>query len=175
MTGLAAGSVFPQIEVAKLGGGTLRLGDAQRGHDWQMVVVYRGLHCPICKRYLGQLNEIADEFYQLGVDLVVLSGDDEAKAQAMADEVGVQLRMGYGLSVVQMEALGLYVSDPRSSEELDHPFPEPGLFVVNGEGHLQVVDISNAPFARPDLTSLLGGLRFVRSNGYPIRGTHLAS
>jgi peroxiredoxin len=179
MTGLAAGSKFPKMDVAKLGaklgGDTLTLGEPQRGHDWHLVVVYRGLHCPIWKRYLAQLNEIADEFYQIGVDVVAVSGDSEAKTQAMVDEKELTLRMGYGLSVAQMGYLGLYVSDPRSPEETDQPFPEPGLFVINQDGDIQVLDISNAPFARPDLTSLLGGLKFVRGNGYLIRGTHVAA
>lgn len=175
MAGLIPGSTFPQMEVAKLGGGVLALGEPQGTHDWKLVVVYRGLHCPICKRYLAQLNEMADEFAQLGVDVVAVSGDEEAKAQAMADEKELSLPMGYGLSVSQMRALGLYISDPRSSEEIDHPFPEPGLFVINQDGAIQVLDISNAPFARPDLNSLLSGLRFVRGNGYPIRGTHQAA
>jgi hypothetical protein len=42
--------------------------------------------------------------------------------------------------------------------------------VINAEGLLQVVDISNAPFARPDLAGLAKGLKFIRDNDYPIRG-----
>lgn len=175
MAGLTAGSTFPTIEVAQLGGGTLSLGAPRGTHDWKLVVVYRGLHCPICKRYLGQLDEIADEFAQLGIDVVAVSGDGEAKAQAMVGENELSLPMGYGLSVAQMQALGLYISDPRSAEETDQPFPEPGLFVINQDGDIQVLDISNAPFARPDLNGLLAGLKFVRGNGYPIRGTHHAA
>ncbi len=175
MTGLTAGSTFPTIEVSKLGGGMLTLGAPQGTHDWKLVVVYRGLHCPICKRYLAQLDEMVDEFAQIGVDVAAVSGDGEAKAQAMVDEKELKLTMGFGLSVVQMQALGLYISDPRSPEETDQPFPEPGLFVINQDAAIQVLDISNAPFARPDLTSLLSGLKFVRGNGYPIRGTHQAA
>jgi hypothetical protein len=67
------------------------------------------------------------------------------------------------------------VSTPRSAQETDQPFPEPGLFVVNGDGKIQIVDISNAPFARPDLATLLGGIKFVRANDYPIRGMHAAA
>ena len=48
----------------------------------------------------------------------------------------------------------------------------PGVFVVNGDGNIQILDISNAPFARPDLEGLLNGIKFVRDNDYPIRGTH---
>ena len=73
-----------------------------------------------------------------------------------------------------MKTLGLYISHPRSARETDRPFAEPGLFVINGDGKVQVTDISNAPFARPDLESLVGGLKFIRdpANQYPIRGTY---
>jgi hypothetical protein len=61
----------------------------------------------------------------------------------------------------------------RSAQETDRPFSEPGIFVINQEGKLQVTDISNAPFSRPDLDQLVGGLNFIRdpANNYPIRGT----
>jgi len=71
-----------------------------------------------------------------------------------------------------MNTLGLYISEPRSEKETDHPFAEPGVFVVNADGEIQIVDISNAPFARPELEALANGLAFIRKNDYPIRGTH---
>ena len=74
-----------------------------------------------------------------------------------------------------MRALGLYISDPRSAQETDRPFPEPGVFVINAEGNIQILDISNAPFARPDLESLANGIKFIRANDYPVRGTHRAA
>ncbi|WP_292456148.1 hypothetical protein [Methylibium sp.] len=42
--------------------------------------------------------------------------------------------------------------------------------MINPAGDTQIIDISNAPFARPDLKSLLKGIQFVMSNDYPIRG-----
>ena len=171
MIGLTAGEAFPQQEVDLLGGGTLTLGQPRGGHDWQMVVVYRGAHCPICKKYLAQLDGMTADFTALGVDVVAVSGDPEDKAQRMAEEADVGLAIGYGLSVAQMRALGLYVSAPRSPQETDRPFPEPGLFVINGQGAVQIVDVSNAPFARPDLAMVLNGLRFIRDKDYPVRGT----
>lgn len=174
MQTLQSGDAFPKQTVPRLGGGEIVLGQPDQGHDWQMVVIYRGLHCPLCKRYLGQLEELADGFYAAGIDLVVASGDPEEKAQAFKDEVGLSIPMGFGLTVEQMRDLGVYVSSPRSPKETDRPFPEPGLFVVNSEGKLHIVDISNAPFARPDLKSLLAGLEFIRANDYPIRGTYAA-
>ncbi|MFD0857602.1 redoxin domain-containing protein [Roseovarius aquimarinus] len=175
MKTLDAGQEFPRQQVARLGGDTLTLGAPAEGRDWQMIVVYRGLHCPICKSYLKKLEEVKGAFHEIGVDVVTVSGDPEEKALAMAEETGSSVPMGYGLDIAQMRALGLFVSDPRSPEETDRPFPEPGLFVVNAEGRLQIVDISNAPFARPDLGGLAKGLAFVREKGYPIRGTHAAA
>lgn len=172
MSRLQAGQAFPKMDVHKLGGGMLTLGTPTGAQDWQLVVVYRGLHCPLCKKYLAQLDEIKGKFNEIGVDVVAVSGDPEAKAQAMVHEKGLSLSVGYGLTIGQMNTLGLYVSDPRSPQETDRPFAEPGTFVVNGDGNIQILDISNAPFARPDLTALLNGVNFVRNNDYPVRGTH---
>ena len=79
--------------------------------------------------------------------------------------------MGHSLTLDQMRALGPYVSNPRSADETDRPFPEPSLLVVNSEGKVQIIDISNAPFAHPDLNSILKGVKFIQEKRYPIRGT----
>lgn len=172
MLTLDAGAVFPKMEVPRVGGGLVALGDVGGAPDWQMVVVYRGLHCPICKRYLTRLEGLQAQFHEQGVGVVAVSGDPEAKARALVDELELTLPMGYGLDLAQMRALGLYVSDPRSVQETDRPFPEPGLFVINAAGRVQIVDVSNAPFARPDLEGVLNGITFIRANDYPVRGTH---
>jgi peroxiredoxin len=172
MAALQAGSTFPNTDVISLTGDTLTLGTARGGHDWQLVVVYRGLHCPLCKNYLAKLQELERDFNGLGVDVVAVSGDPQEKAQAFADEKELTLTVAHGLTVAQMSTLGLYISEPRSAQETDRPFAEPGLFVINSNGTIQIVDVSNAPFARPDLQGLLGGIKFVRANDYPIRGTY---
>ena len=175
MTKLTAGQEFPKMDVAKIGGGTLTLGKPQEGRDWQLVVVYRGLHCPICKKYLAQLEKLLSDFHEIGVDVIAVSGDPEEKAQGIADEDSLTLPIGYDMTLDQMRDLGLYISDPRSAQETDRPFAEPATFVTNGEGNLHIVDISNAPFSRPDLEGLLGDLKFIRNNDYPVRGTHKAA
>ena len=72
-----------------------------------------------------------------------------------------------------MQELGLYISIPRSEKETDHNFSEPGLFVVNQDGNIQVIDISNNPFVRPSLPEFVSGINWIRNpeNNYPIRGT----
>jgi len=165
----AAGAPFPQVSIPTLGGADVTLGQAD---DWAMVVVYRGLHCPKCKAYLAELSGMLDAFAKLGVTVVAASADPQEKAQAFADEISYAGTMGYGLTVPQMRELGLYISDPLSDAETDRPFAEPGLFIINSDGILQVHDTSTAPWARPPLQGVHDGIAFVRDQGRPPRGTH---
>lgn len=168
-TKLAAGAPMPAITLPKAGGGELRVGG--ESDKWQMLVVYRGKHCPLCRDYLETLNGMLDEFARLNTEIVAVSADPKEKAESEAAEEGWRFAVGYGLRPEHMRRLGLYVSNPCSEQETERPFAEPGLFVVNPEGRAHIVDISNAPFARPDLESIADGLRYIQENGYPIRGT----
>jgi peroxiredoxin len=165
---LAAGSAFPAVSVPRLGGGDVA---PASGEGWRLLVVYRGKHCPLCKIYLRTLDGMVEDFAAAGVSVAVVSGDPEEKAAADVAEHGWRFPVGYGLSVEQMRALGLYVSEPRSPQETDRAFPEPGLFLINPAGQVQIVDISNAPFARPDLAGILRGAKLIQERTYPIRGT----
>jgi hypothetical protein len=42
----------PPLEVKLLDGGTWRLRDAKPA-TFEMIVVYRDLHCPVCKTYIS--------------------------------------------------------------------------------------------------------------------------
>jgi peroxiredoxin len=165
---LQAGSDMPRITLPKVGGGEV---STEAGEGWKMVVVYRGKHCPICKTYLKTLDGLLDDFKKIDTDVIVISGDPKEKAETEVQEENWRFDTGYDLSPDQMRTLGLYISEPRSPEETDRPFPEPGLFVINPEGKVHIVDVSNAPFARPDLNGLVKGLGFIQQKQYPIRGT----
>jgi peroxiredoxin len=164
---MTAGEPFPDLQWPTLQGQPLAPAAAA---GWRLLIVYRGKHCPLCKAYLTTLNELLPEFAAAGIEVGAVSADSQEKAQAQATECGWNFPVGYALSVHDMRRLGLYVSEPRSPQETDHDFAEPGLFVINPHGQAQIIDISNAPFARPDLKSLLKGLQFVISKDYPIRG-----
>ena len=163
-----AGATMPVMTTEKVGGGQISIGTAD---GWQVVFVYRGKHCPLCRRYLRELNSQLEEFGSIGMDLVVVSADTREKAEKEVEEEGWRFPVGYGLTMEQMHELGVYISEPRSAEETDRPFAEPGLFVVNPDHKMQVIDISNAPAARPALSILLLGLKFIMKNGLPVRGT----
>ena len=165
---LKPGMKRPNLRWHAVGGGEVTTGDI--GH-WQLIVVYRGQHCPLCKQYLSSLNALVDEFATLGIHVAALSSDPAERAETDVTKFNWRFPVAYGLSQQEMRRLGLYISEPRSPKETDRPFAEPGLFVVNPNGELHIIDTSNAPFARPDLKTLLQGLKYVKESGYPVRGT----
>lgn len=157
----------PQITFPTVEGEQIQLGGKGR---WQVAVVYRGRHCPLCRKYLATLNSLLDDFRSADAEVIAISSDPRERAKEEAAEEGWKFPVACELSQDQMRQLGLYISEPRSAQETDRPFAEPGLFITNPDGLLQVVDISNAPFARPDLQGVLNGLKFIQDKDYPIRG-----
>ena len=164
----AAGAPFPAFIWPLTGGGEL---DVARMPGWRVLIVYRGKHCPRCTTYFKTLDGLLDGFREAGIAVAALSADPAEKARVSVTENGWQFPVGYGLTVDQMRALGLYISEPRSAQETDRPFAEPGLFVINPDNNAQVVDVSNASYSRPDLATLLGGIKFAIENRLPVRGT----
>ncbi len=169
-----AGQSFPLIKLPTLDGESIALGSPQAPFDWKLVVVYRGKHCPLCTRQLNELSTLVQNFNEIGIDIVVVSADTEAQVRHHTESLpNINFPLAYGLTVEQMQSLGVYISFPRSEQETDHLFAEPALFVINREGNVQALDMSNGPFVRPDLNVLLQGLTWIRDpkNNYPIRGT----
>lgn len=113
---LPAGSDLPEVRLPAVGGGETVLGGKREG--WQAIFVYRGLHCPICKAYLGKVEAKLAEFAELGAEVVAVSGDPKEKAEAFAKEVGLTMPVGYDLSVAQMRELGLYISSRAAMRRL---------------------------------------------------------
>lgn len=163
------GSHLNVMSFPKLGGGELTVGG--RRENWTLLVVYRGKHCPRCKKYLNILDAMAADWAAAGFDIAVVSADPIEKAQADQEEFGWKFELGYDLTEPQMAQLGLYVTDPLSPNETDRRFAEPGTYVIRPDGSLLLIAISNGPSARPDLVELLDGMIFTKENDRPPRGT----
>ena len=170
---LEAGAEFDALPVHDQNGEIVDISKPAGDADWQMVVVYRGQHCPMCTKFLNRLAEFRQRLLDIGVDIAAVSGDSKEQMESHLEKLDVNFPLHYGLTEEQMKELGLYISVPRSEKETDHNFPEPGLFVINADGKLQVVDLSNNPFARPDVEIFVSGLEWIRNpdNNSPIRGT----
>lgn len=169
----------PALNVPLVGGGRYVLGAAP-GEAFDLIVFYRGLHCPICAKYLIELERLAPEFHKRGVQVLALSSDDEARAQAMAEKINASaLKVGHGLSLRSARQWGLYISTSRgkTSIGIDEPalFSEPGVFIVRPDGTLYYGATQTMPFARPQFQDLLGAIDFALAKDYPARGEYTGS
>ncbi|QQN74908.1 peroxiredoxin family protein [Croceicoccus sp. YJ47] len=167
MSKIKAGASFPSFSWPKTTGETVT--PADHG-GWRFLTIYRGKHCPLCKQYLTELNGMQEDFKAADISVWALSADPLERARSQAEEEGWTIPILAELTEDQMRAMRLYISSPRSADETDRNFAEPATFVINPQGEIQIVDISNAPFSRPDLTGILKGIRFVAAKDYPIRG-----
>ena len=106
-----------------------------------LVVFYRGLHRPICLKYLLELGRLLPEFHKRGVKVFAISSDGRKRAQAMTDKLKAPaLQMGYDLSLFKAREWGLFVSTSRGTTSIgmEEPalFSEPGVFIVRPDGTL---------------------------------------
>lgn len=168
--------LIPFLQVPTLAHGTFDLAQAT-AQRLTMLVFYRGLHCPICIRYLTELERLIPDFRQRGVEPVAISADNAERAADMAGRIKAQhLPIGYDLPLSTARAWGLYLSASRgkTSIGIEEPalFSEPGLFLVTKQHTLYYGATQTMPFARPSFAELLGSLDFVIANDYPARGDY---
>lgn len=176
MTALMPRQPVSALNVALTAGGRFVLGAAP-GERFDLVVFYRGLHCPICARYLLELERLAPEFARRGVSIVAVSSDDAERAAVMADKIkAAALPIGYGLSLASARQWGLYISASRGKTSLgiEEPalFSEPGVFLVRPDGTLYYGAVQSMPFARPAFQDLLAAIDFAIAHDYPARGEY---
>lgn len=171
---LIPNKLVPELELGLAGGGSFSLA-AEKPEHFVMVVFYRGLHCPICRRYLTELESLLPEFEKRGVSLLATSTDPKDRAEQAKTDWGLEsLRIGYGLSIETARKWGLYISrskGPTSAGMIEPDlFNEPGLFVVRPDGALYWGTTSSMPFGRPHFKEILNSLDFVIPKNYPARG-----
>ena len=160
----------PDLEFPMMDGSTFSPADAEIDR-LLMVVVYRGLHCPVCKKYLQQLQGLMSRYQELGVSVVTVSADPEARARKSRMDWDVdQLQIGYGLTEQQMRDWDLYIS--TAIKEAETPvFAEPALFLFKPDKSLYFSALNSMPFGRPELEKLAGSIEWLLENDYPARGT----
>ncbi|MBX3608804.1 MAG: AhpC/TSA family protein [Hydrogenophaga sp.] len=142
-----------------------------------LVVFYRGLHCPICHKYLLELGRLLPDFVQRGVRVVAVSSDTAERAQGMADKVRApDLPFAHSLPLSLARQWGLYISTSRGTTSIgiEEPalFSEPAVYLVRPDGTLYYGAVQTMPFARPHFDELLAAVDFAIAKDYPARGEY---
>jgi peroxiredoxin len=164
----------PSLAVPLAGGGKFELA-TESPKNFIMVVFYRGLHCPQCRKQLTDLESKLPEFDRRGVSVVAISADSTERGEKTKSEWGLKnLRIGYGLDLRVARAYGLWISSSRGKtsagiEETSF-FNEPGLFLIKPDRTLYCASVQTMPFARPHFADLITALDFILEKNYPARG-----
>lgn len=166
----------PPLAVPTLSQGAYELA-TDAPDNFNLVVFYRGLHCPICLKYLLELGRLLPDFEKRGVKVIALSSDTRERAQAMADKLNApSLRIGYGLPLATARDWGLYISTSRGTTSIgiEEPalFAEPAVYLVRPDGTLYYGAVQTMPFARPHFDELLAAIDFAVAKDYPARGEY---
>ena len=169
----------PELNVPTLAHGGFNL-HSESPQNFLLIVFFRGLHCPLCIKYLKELGQLLPDLAQRGVSVIAISSDDEGRAKEMAMKVGVaDLRFGYGLPLSVAKQWGLYISEGigKTSIGVEEPkrFAEPGVFLIKPDHTLYYGAVQTMPFARPSFTDLMMAIDFSISKNYPARGEYVGS
>ena len=159
----------PELVLPLVGGGTFDL-EFSNPQSFAMLVVYRGLHCPICSKYLQELEQKLEALAELGVIAIALSTDPQERAEQAKKDWNIgRLPLAYDLSIGQARNWGLYISSSIREAE-PALFAEPGLFLIRPDRTLYAAWVQTTPFTRPSLDDLLSGIAYAVKHGYPARG-----
>lgn len=158
----------PDLSISLVNGTEWKL-SKQNPEAFTLLIVYRGLHCPVCKTYLEDLQPKLSKFHDLGVNVIAVSSDTEAKAKQTYEEWDIaDVPLGYEFPIEDARDWGLFIS--KGIKDEPETFIEPGLFIIRPNQELYCASIQTMPFARPGLDDVIGAIKFVLNKDYPARG-----
>ena len=163
----------PALALALVGGGStddLNLGTGAGGR-FSLVVFYRGLHCPICRKQLAEIDKRLQDLEAAGIGrAVAVSMETADRSTRIVNEWHLSnLPVAYGLDEEAARAWGLNLSDAIKDGEPEL-FNEPGIFILDEDGTLFWSSTATMPFGRPSLDDVIAGVRYAQDHDYPARG-----
>lgn len=166
---LVPGRAFPAIDLPRVGGG--RLTNADFDAPFMTVLnVYRGLHCPRCKRQLEDFMAHEEALAAEGLKIVSISTDAAARAEETVSTWGLgDWPVGYDLSIAAARGLGLSISETIREGE-PALFAEAAVFFIRPDGTLWGAAVNTFPFLRPTAEQIIDAAQTARSRSYPPRG-----
>jgi peroxiredoxin len=160
MTEVEVGQSAPDFVARDVSGKAVRLSDLIAGKK-ALLIFYRGGWCPFCNQQLAEITKDYQEFRELDVTIVAVSGEEVEKGKTLLQKLHLPFFL---LSDDSFEAIDKYgVRNPSVSEALKEKgisqLPKPSAFVVDGTGIVRYKYVGkNAP-DRPKNVDLLRALR----------------
>ena len=152
-------------------GGTFSLSESA-AKTLTIAIFYRGAFCPLCMNYIQEIESNYHKAADAGFDIVLVSMDTKEKAKESTKDIASKIPIGYGMTEEVARSWGLYISSGRPNTAEPAVFSEPGMFVIRpkGDNTIFMAMTQSAPFTRPSIEQLIGGLQYAVENNYPARG-----
>ncbi len=150
------GDAFPKLSVALVGGGTIELPAALAG-SWGVVLIYRGAWCPFCNAQLAGFAAEKEALDGLGVKVVALSVDDEAKSAATMAKNHLQFPLGHSADADAVAAAtGAFVNASPH-------FLQPAGFVLGPDGTVKAAAYATSAIGRVVAKDVVGLVSYLQS------------
>ncbi len=155
---------MPGFEAGLVGGRAWRLAE-EHPAKLALLAFYRGVHCPICRRWLGELERLVPRFTEHGVSVIALSCDTRERAERAKREWRLdELRIGYGVNPDDARKAGLYLTEGADH----HLSTEPAILAVKPEdGTLYAAWVQSSPHARPQFAKVLSAVENMLAKDLP--------
>jgi peroxiredoxin len=172
MTVVYPDDVAPELTVPLLNGGTFTLSE-RAPKNFTIVIFYRGAFCPLCMNHIREIDSYYDQAAEAGFDIVLVTMDPKEKVEESTKEITTKVPIGYGMTEEVARSWGLYISSGRPNTAEPEVFSEPGMFVIRPKDDnttIFMAMVQSAPFTRPSMEQLIGGLQYAVEHKYPTRG-----
>ena len=158
MSFLKNGQVFPNIEIAAVGGGSIKLPSDLAG-SFGVVLIYRGHWCPFCNEQLVSFQAESAKLKELGVKVAAFSVDDESTTAALAAKHHLGFKLGHSASIDPIvAATGAFVG-----EHDGHPILQPAAFVLAPDGKILMEAYASGPVGRLTGQDLARVVAYIKS------------
>jgi peroxiredoxin len=149
------GQPVPELDLPIAGGGRLTAATFA-GHDFTLLVFYRGAWSRPCRSQLTDLQARQDRFAAVRTQVVAISCDGERATRRLKEELSLpSLDIACGLDPAAARRWGLFLSRLPIDGGDHRVVVEPGMFLVRDDGVLYASWIQSNPYSRVTFDELL--------------------
>ena len=130
----------PELVVNTVNGMQWKLRET-KPENFNLVIFYRGLHCPVCKTYLEELNGLVSDYSKRGVNVIAISSNNKELAEKTVENWDIEnVTIGYDMPIEEARKWDLYISEGINDKE-PNEFIEPALFLIRPDQTLYASSI----------------------------------
>jgi len=147
MPTLLPGNLAPDVTLHAIDGTTVRLSDTWRTGP-AVLTFYRGDFCPVCNRYLHELQARHADFAAAGATVIAISSDRPELGIETARRNELPFPVLADPDRQAIDAYGVIYNEAEGHAE-------PAVFIIDGDGRVAYEAIVSGPLGRPSVDAVI--------------------